>query len=316
MIIFLYGTDTFRSSQKLRELKEKYLQDIDPTANSIIYIEGQNFNLSDFKNSTSNSSLFSSKKLYIIKNIFSTKNKSFIDELIFILKKDSNSDNIFIFIDEADESSLIKNKLFNFLSTQQFVQNFKQLTEKQTVKWINGKMKKLDGNITEAAALKLAAVTDNNLWQIDNELNKLFFLKNKNTINDADINENVVGVTTGSIFSFIDAIAAKNKKVAIELMEREIESGQSESFLLAMITRQFKILLQIKDDSCENLNNKQIAQKLKLHPFVVQKSSFQAKNFSLPALKNIFSRLTMLDADFKSGKADLKTFLELLIIKI
>lgn len=41
MIIFLYGEDTFRSRQKLKELKDKFIREVDPTGNGIVSLAGE-----------------------------------------------------------------------------------------------------------------------------------------------------------------------------------------------------------------------------------------------------------------------------------
>ena len=41
MIFFLFGPDTYRSRQKLQELKEKFIHDIDPSSNSLTMLDGE-----------------------------------------------------------------------------------------------------------------------------------------------------------------------------------------------------------------------------------------------------------------------------------
>src|SRR3989339_652782 len=76
MLIFLYGEDSFRSRNKLNELKEKFLREIDPQGNSLSTIDGSMANFSQINESISPSSLFASKRMVVIENIFANSKKT------------------------------------------------------------------------------------------------------------------------------------------------------------------------------------------------------------------------------------------------
>ena len=79
-----------------------------------------------------------------------------------------------------------------------------------------------------------------------------------------------------------------------------------------MLTRQFKIILQIKESLLTQKNQKEIIAATKLHPFVVQKTTPQTRNFSVGSLKEIIGRLIVIDYQTKTGQADGLTGLTLL----
>jgi DNA polymerase-3 subunit delta len=83
-----------------------------------------------------------------------------------------------------------------------------------------------------------------------------------------------------------------------------------------MFIRQFRILLQIRQAVDSGLSQRQIANLLKLHPFVLQKGLAQANNFNLTNLKSIFSQLVKIDYLVKSGRGDYLTGLNLLVVKL
>ncbi|MCK5416742.1 DNA polymerase III subunit delta [Candidatus Parcubacteria bacterium] len=316
MIIFLYGEDTFRSKQKLNEFKDKFIQEIDPTNKNINFINGETCTIDKITNTTGTISLFSQKKMVIIENIFSNKSKTILDLTFDFFKSKEETDDIIVFIDDTTGTKLKKNKLFNFLDKLKFTQNFKYLNNTAIINFIKNTINKKSGKISNQAIIKLANLSGNDLWQINNNINILVNFKKNDEITEADIDKFVKGEATENIFALIDAICIKNKKLALELFENELEAGQAEGYLFYMINRQFKILLQIKLELEQNKTAKEITSKLKLHPFVVQKSSAQAKNFNLQKLKNILSYLIKLDSEIKTGKINTKTALELLIVKL
>jgi len=69
-----------------------------------------------------------------------------------------------------------------------------------------------------------------------------------------------------------------------------------------MIVRQFRILISLQDLAKRNLPQSEIAKQLKLHPFVVQNSIPQARNFSADELKRAYAQLLEIDTGVKTGK--------------
>jgi DNA polymerase-3 subunit delta len=110
-----------------------------------------------------------------------------------------------------------------------------------------------------------------------------------------------------NIFDTVDAIAVKDKKKAINLIKNHVEKGESAIYILAMIASQIRNILSVKSGGAGQLG---------MHPFVFRKTTYQAKNFSLEELKNIYSRITQLDSEIKVGKIDQSIALDVLISEI
>ncbi len=335
MIIFLYGQDTFRSRQKLHELKEKFIKEIDKSAESIRTIDGEKSSLAEISQAFGASSLFAKKRMLLIENIFENKNKEVFKDVrdYFLTKEEKSKDkepdpneNIVIFFEDGAGEKMTKNILWQFLLKQKFVQSFVPLSASGIATWIRKRAEESVVHVTVAQANFIASMYASDLWQIDSELKKLFNYKRALTgtllataslnINDDDLRILTRGKVDENIFALSDAIANKNKKLAISLLENEIEAGMAETYLMHMIVRQFRILLQVRQAIDSGLGQRQVASTLKLHPFVVQKSLKQAGSFTLEFLKTIFTKLVELDRDMKSGRAEFKISLDLLIASL
>src|SRR3989339_614612 len=203
MLIFLYGEDSFRSRNKLNELKE---------------------NFSQINESISPSSLFASKRMVVIENIFANSKKTILDEILNYLKILKSDENIVIFWDEISGEKMSKNKLFNFLSKkgekekrQKFVQKFSNLSNPQIVDWIKKQVEQENVNITNAVAAEMVAMFGANLRQISNELKKIINFKKGNSgeqgaaIQKEDILLMSRGNFNENIFALTHAISQKNK---------------------------------------------------------------------------------------------------------
>lgn len=75
-----------------------------------------------------------------------------------------------------------------------------------------------------------------------------------------------------------------------------------------MIAFQFRNIISVK--GVENPNS------LGLNPFVLRKSTSQAKNFSIEKLKEIYSKIVYLDTDIKTGRISPETALDFLIFDV
>lgn len=322
MIIFLYGADTFRSHRLLQEMKNKFIKDTDHDANSLGLVDGQSATLKEIAEKINTGSLFVKKRLVIIENIFKNKKTKIFPELADYLKKFSASeDNIIIFIDEElnTKDKVLKvdaKKLFTFLNKQKFVQEFKALTNLQLLNFIKKEASTYQKEMGASAASYLINMTGGDPWLIASEVKKLCFYSPAKIIIENDVKELCVGAVNEDIFALTDALSAKNKAAALRLLEKQYAVGLSDEYLIAMLVRQFKILLQIRTALDNNLSQTEIATHLHLHPFIVKKGMSQARNFSANNLKNCLNQLIHLDFSNKNGLSHTKTELMLLISEL
>ncbi len=317
MIISLYGADSFRSRRFLQELKNKFIKDVDPNSHSFSVIDGASATLSNISEQINTGSLFVKKRFVIIENIFKNKSEKIFSELAPYLEKLTKSDeNILIFRDEDIEGKAMKapaKKLLAFFKLQPYTQEFKALAPAQLASFIKKEAALYDKDISAPAASLLIDLTGGDLWQISAEVKKLSFRNGEKMIGSEMIKEMVPGSYDENIFGLTDAISAKNRKTAISLLEEQYAAGLSDEYLLTMLIRQFKILLQIREALDANINPADIASRLKVHPYVAKKGASQARNFSAPVLKDYLNRLVYLDFSNKTGRGDIKTELSLLI---
>lgn len=327
MIIFLYGADTYRSQQKLNDLKNKFIAEIDINSQSLVVLNGATATLKEINEKISTGSLFVKKRMIVIEDIFENKSDKLFGDLENFLKKrdetaKSDEDNIIIFRDgdlNSKDRKLKKDaqKLFAYLLSQKYTQEFKQLSNLQLIDFVKKETAKLDRKIETAAATILINRTNSDLWRLATELHKLAMaISNGAEITSDEVKNQVSGTYDENIFALTDAISNCNKKAALSILEEQYLAGLSEDYILMMLTRQFKIMLQIKSAVENNLSQSQIASELKLHPYVVKKTLAQISNFSLENIKEKLNRLVALDFGNKIGQKEIKTELVLFITKL
>lgn len=335
MIIFLYGEDTFSSRKKLKELKEGFSQKVDKSGNSVVVVDGENASMNSINEAAGASSLFAKKRMIVMENLFLNKNKKIQEQVLEYIKtkisknkKKSESeiddDNVIIFWEETSGEKLKTNKLFKELIKQKFVQNFKPLNNTEILKWIKEMFVKSGLKINQQAGFLMASMFGTDLWRLNNEIEKIVNYKLASANADSglvveieDIEKLSQGKIEQNIFALTDALSNKNKPLAIKLFEDTINDNETnEVYLLYMITRQFRILMQVRQALDNGHSQREMANHLKLHPFVVQKCLSQVKNFNLDALKIILEELIDIDRKIKSEDINVKILASLLISKI
>ncbi len=320
MIIFIYGTDSWRAHHKVIELKNKFKQKIDSSGSSIVMINGEDFDIASFRQNLLSQSLFSKGRMILIRDLLiKNPKKKLQEEIIEVLKKSDNHTILWWeYITSPDIFKKVKTSLlFKYLKQQKFVQEYNNLKAIQLEKWVQSRVNELEGKIGNVAVKTLLAQVGDNLWQLDNEIQKLVLYCGGREITVKDIIEMVETKVGGDGWEFLYYLSQNNKAKALEILEEQLLLGTEALEIFGRIVWQFRILLLVKDTLEEKtFTSNEIANKLQLHPYVVQKTLPVIKNFSLSRLKEIYSQLSEIDYKIKTGALDPVVMLNMFIIDL
>ena len=103
-----------------------------------------------------------------------------------------------------------------------------------------------------------------------------------------------------NIFNLIDALGNKDKALALQMLENQINNGVNSQYILTMVTRQYRILIKAKSLEGQIRYSGALAQALKIPGLVAEKAMSQSKMYDLTQLKKIYQQLLILDEKFKS----------------
>jgi len=323
MQIFLwYGANDYEIAHQLRGwvsvFEKKY------SGLNIVSLDGAEFRssdkaLADLKNALQVDSLFGANKLIVLKNFQSDKSKVGVPVLELIISSLEKLPATFFLVFIEQKKPAANTRLYKAIQAK-----VKQGTAEEKLfdppkpfelsKWILAKAKTYNANLDRQAADLLIALIGNDLWALDNELNKLAHYKKNELITAADVSKVVKGKFNDDIFQLMDAISARNKPRVLELFNEQIASGAAEMYLLTMLVRQFRMILMMKDLlSRGNYSSGDLARELKMHPFVAQKAMSQLNRFSLDDLKKTYRRLLEIDLKLKSDNVGLEPLFTLLV---
>jgi len=305
MIIFLYGKDSYRINQKIKEIIKGY-EAKNPSGLNLINLDIAENRLEDFFESARAGLLIPEKRLIILKNAF----KADSEALLKFLKSQnlSKRDDVILLI--IAFSDFDKNELFEYLIKKpNQVQNFKPLKAYEVKSWAKQFSNSLGVDLTSEALDFLTLNCGLDLWRFDCEIRKLADFKVKGVVSRSQVEELAVPSTNYNIFRLTDALAKKNKKKALEALYIALDNGEKPTELLGLLAWQIRNILRFK-------SNPNKLSDLKLHPFVLEKIRESAGFFSVDELSAILSKIIDLDLAFKTGDLNEKTALSLLIAEL
>ena len=259
------------------------------------------------------------KRLVIFKNLILENNDiDVLEYLKNVVKKEH--EHLILVLSENGEppTKKVQKDLFSVFAKSNFNQEFNDLSPAQLSQWIVKRVSQNGGKINQDAVHELSQRLQNDLWKLSGVLAMLSAFKNNEAITKDDVLTFTDARLEDNIFNFTDAIAYNNKEKALKLLHDQFALGINSLQLLAMIARQFKILLQLKTHEETNgfVPDATVAKEIGLHPFVVKKSQPQAQRYSIEELKMIYQELLSIDVQIKTSTATPELLLEKLIAKI
>jgi DNA polymerase-3 subunit delta len=178
------------------------------------------------------------------------------------------------------------------------------------IAWIHQRCQSLGGEIDPSAAHLLAELVAEDPYIADQEIVKLLdYIDLRRTIEIKDVELLTPFRGQGDVFAMVDAIGHRNGKQAQQRLHLLLE-GEDLRYVFAMIVRQFRLLLQAREALDEGKNPSQV---ISVPPFVADKISKQARNFTLEDLEKIHHQLLTIDFEAKTSQVDKEVALDSLI---
>jgi DNA polymerase-3 subunit delta len=182
--------------------------------------------------------------------------------------------------------------------------------------WIERRVELKGGAIAQDAAVMLAALVGQNLRMLDQEIEKLLLYTDGHQIKVRDIQKLVSHARETSIFDLVDAVGHREADRALSLLHRMLDDGQAPLYILGMLARQVRILIQVQELQGKGLAQEGIASRLQLHPYAVKKALVQGQNFSQSQLGAAHQALVRTDWSIKTGTSEEVVALDLLVVEL
>jgi len=304
----LYGEEDYLRKQYRDKLRTALVSP-DDTMN-YHYYEGKDINVGEIIDLAETLPFFADKRVIILEN--SGLCKSGGDALADYLKQPAESVVVILVETQVDKRS----RLFKVIKEQGRASEFVAQNEQTLKRWVASLAKQDGKKISEATAEYFLEKTGTDMANVRTEWEKLVcFTMDKEIIELQDIEAICTQRVSNRIFDMVAAIAEKRQKEALDMYHDLLTLKEPPMGILALIARQFNLMLQVKELQQKGMGGRQIADKVGLAPFIVKKYEQQASRFKLRELKDALSACVEADEAVKSGRLNDVLSIELLIIE-
>ncbi|WP_353855178.1 DNA polymerase III subunit delta [Bacillus sp. Bos-x628] len=210
-----------------------------------------------------------------------------------------------------------RKKITKLLKKKAVIVEAKELNPKETTDFTITLAKTEGKMITSEAAEQLVILCGGRLSSIFQEVRKLStYIGEREEIELSDVNQLVARSLEQNIFELINQIVNRHRSQAMQMFYDLLKQNEEPIKILALISNQFRLILQTKYFAQQGYGQKQIASNLKVHPFRVKLALDQARLFSEEELKQIVIELSTIDYEMKTGKKDKQLLLELFLLRL
>ena len=196
------------------------------------------------------------------------------------------------------------------------IKRFKRPKEWELPNWVQQRARDEGGEISWEACRELARLVGNDLRLLAQEIDKLLLYANGQPVTETDVRTLVSHAREESVFDLVDCVGRRQADEALHLLHQLLDRGEPPLKLMAMLARQVRIMIQVSDLQASRLTQDQIAKRLKLHPYVVQKGLAQAGNFDMEQLERAHALLVETDRMIKTGEMEDVLPLDMLVVSL
>ncbi|MBQ1849690.1 MAG: DNA polymerase III subunit delta [Lachnospiraceae bacterium] len=208
-----------------------------------------------------------------------------------------------------------RSKLYKTVSTKGCAVEFGTQDENTLKRWVASLLAKEGKKIKESTVILFLSKTGTDMNNIQTELEKLIsYCLDKEVITDEDVEAICTTRLQDRIFDMIEAVARRQSTTALKLYYDLLALKVTPLQILAMLARQFNLLLQAKELKKRGVADKEIASKIGVPPFVVGKYLSQAKSYKSSELRVALEQCVQADQDFKTGLINDKMAVEMIIL--
>ena len=307
-VYLLLGEEAYLRNQYRDKLKKALLGDGD--AMNFHYFEGKDVSPGEVIDLAETMPFLAERRVLVLENtgLFAHGGEMLADYL-----KEPAPTAYFVFVEESADK---RSKLYKAVTAKGRAVEFKTQDEAVLQRWILGILKKEGMNITGRDLAFFLEKTGSDMENIRGELEKLLcYCMGRDVVTTKDIEEICTKQISNQIFDMINAIAEKKQRKAMDLYYDLLTLKEPPMRILYLITRQFNMLLQVKELKNRGCDASTIGEKVGLAGFIARKYVAQAARFRTADLRRAVEDCVEAEEAVKTGKMNDVMSVELLIVR-
>jgi DNA polymerase-3 subunit delta len=329
LLYILSGPDSYSRTQALEVIKSS-IGDPETLATNTTKLEGQQLTIDQLRPVCEAAPFLAEKRLVIITgllqrfesnrrlrrqgNVRRTTNSSEVCKSLGQYIPTIPESTILVLLDSDIKAN---NPLLKILSGTAQVQSFPLLRSGELRQWVQERVRKKGGSISPQAVNLLVRLVGSDLWIMSSEVEKLILYSTGHQIEEEDINL-VVGYTQqANIFAMVDAIVEFRTQAAGKMLQQFLKQGASPSYLLAMLSRQMRLIVRAKDVNNPRISSSELRNRLGLpNEYAARKTLEQANRYSLPRIRYVYRQLLETDLAIKTSKYEPELAFSILVTEL
>ena len=303
----LFGEEAYLKKQYREKLLHAMTKEGDTM--NVSFFEGKDIRPGELVDLAETMPFFAERRVILVED--SGFFKSACDLLAEYLQAVSETAS-FIFVESEEDK---RSKTYKADKKYGAAVEFGMQNEALITRWVLGRIGKEKKKITQPVLRCFLGRTGLDMSTIDRELEKLFcYTLEKEVIERSDIEAVITQQLENKIFEMLDAIIGHNAAKALQLYYDLLALKEAPMRILFLLTRQFRILLQMKELTGKGYGSFDIAKKIGIPEFVVRKNQAQAKQFSPEQLASALKHAAAAEEAVKTGKMNDQIAVELFIV--
>jgi len=309
-LYLFYGEEDYLKDEAVRKITEALLPNNRDFNYDILY--GSSTTAEEIIGIAQTLPLFSSWRLIIVKEV-DLLPESEGALLISYINNPSPSTCLIFVGDKAD----MRKRFFSALNRKATVIQFYPLSEGQIVSWIRFRARDLGLKISDEAVELLMEGVGGVLGSLDNELKKLsLYNAGKGIIEEGDVLEVVGDLRIPTIFNLTEAVGERDTERAIKVLRKILDEGEEPPKVLAMITRQIRLLLRALKLREAGFSQDEIRKRIGMAPRFFGDFIGQLQKHTPEDLINGLKRLQKADLELKTSGKGRGRILESLVLDL
>ena len=310
-VYLLYGEEPYLMRYYANLFTERLLAD--DMMNSASF-EGKEFDVDEVMDAADTLPFLSDQRLVYVRDsgLLTTGRKDDTEALAKYLPTIPES-TILIFVETAIDK---RNRLFKQISTQGRAVECKIPDDSELVRWVTNIFKKKGKEIHPQTARVLLSTVPKGMDAVYAEVDKLGdFVGDRVTITPEDIQTVCTKSLEARIFDLVGAVCSGQTEKALVQYHNMLVMKEQPLMMLAMMARQFRLILQCKACTEKRMMQSEIAATLGLRDFIVRECLKQGQNFTANRLIEALADCQDTDNRIKTGLMDGELGVELLIVR-
>lgn len=319
-VYICYGSETYRMEEFISFLTDKWIDPVDRDF-AVSKFDLAETNVEAVIDDAETLPFMGARKLIIAKDaVFFTAAKEHarvehkLDRLLDYLKSPAPY-SVIVFMIAADKLDERK-KLVKTMIERKGTVPFLPMNADDLLQWVRRQAEKLHFTFAEGAEQMLILNCGGHLQTLAGEMQKLSLHIGINGVITPHIVESMVTRSTErNVFLMIDELVRLRLDKALELLHELLKHKEEPVKILALMARQFRNMLMIKQLTMKGSSQQQMASQLGLHPYAVKIAAEQARRYETDKLKQALCHLADTDYRMKTGQIDKVLALEMFMLR-